>query len=117
MKLRKAQVKSSIFDVFNNTMAKIIELGDYDDYENTYSIKEIGTIEGDLQPYSGGLAEKDYGLVVECQYRFFCAANEDITEGRYLIVGEKAYEITYAAVWDMGLTVLLKGVELNGRRE
>ncbi|MGN0150220.1 MAG: hypothetical protein ACI4C7_08245 [Clostridia bacterium] len=63
-------MKLNPFDIFNNTTAVIVELDDYDDYRGTYTIKELGTVEGDLQPYSGGLLERDYGFNTECQKRF-----------------------------------------------
>lgn len=106
-----------VFDIFNNTQAVIVELGDYDDYENTYTIKELGSVEGDLQPYSGGLAEKEYGLSIDCQYQFYCSNNSNIKIGAYVVVGTQKYEIVYVATWDLGMAVLLKEVELYGGRK
>lgn len=108
----------SAFDIFHNTTMKIVELGNYDDYENTYADnKIIGTVTGDLQSYSGGLAEKEYGLTVECQYAFYCHTDDKIKEGAYLQNGDKFYEVVYAAPWSMGFAVLLKGVDLSDRCE
>ena len=100
----------SVFDIFNNCTMEIAELGDYDDYENKYSVT-------DLQPYSGELAQKEYGLDVECQYAFYCHKNDGIQIGAYLMDGNKAYEVVYAAPWDMGCAAFLKEVDLSGRRE
>lgn len=106
----------SVFDIFHNTTMDIIILGDYDDYENTYgSNKIIGTVTGDLQPYSGGLAEKEYGLTIECQYAFYCHTDSRIKEGVYLESGNDFYRVVYVAPWNMGLAVLLKGVDLSDR--
>lgn len=108
----------SAFDIFHNTTMNIVELGDYDDYENTYgSNKVIGAVTGDLQAYSGGLAEKEYGLTVECQYAFYCHTDSRIKEGVYLQNGSTFYEVVYVAPWSMGLAVLLKGVDLGDRCE
>lgn len=108
----------NVYDIFNNCNMSIIELGDYDDYENTYGdCKTIGTIDGDLQPYSGGLAEKEYGLKVECQYAFYCHTDERIKEGVYLKGNDKYYQVVYTPSWDMGLSVLLKEVDLSDRCE
>lgn len=113
MKLDNLQ---STFDIFDNCTMEIIELGDYDDYENTYeSSKTIGKITGDLQPYSGGFAEKEYGLKVECQHVFYCNKDDRITEGVYLKNGVKYYQVVYAPSWDIGLAALLKGVDLGDR--
>lgn len=107
----------SAFDIFNNCTMEIAELGDYDDYENKYSVTVTGKTDGDLQPYSGELAQKEYGLDVECQYAFYCHKNDSIQIGAYLTDRNKAYEIVYAASWDMGCAAFLKEVDLSGRRE
>lgn len=107
----------TVFYIFNNTKAVIVELGDYDDYENTYTVNEIGTIEGDLQPYSGGKAEEDYGIRVECQYQFYCGNEANIKVGAYLVIGTQKYEVVHVGSWDLGMAVLLKEVELYGGRE
>ncbi len=105
------------FDIFHTTTAIIAELGDYDDYENSYTIIEKGTIKGNLQPYSGTLAEKDYGFKEECQYQFYCSQNDNIKAGSYLIIGSSHYKVVYVAEWDMGINVLLREVLLNDRRK
>lgn len=106
------------FDRFYTTTAVIIELGSYDDYENTYATKEIGVIKGDLQPYSGGLAQEEYGLNLECQYKFFCSASSKITEGRYLRIDNIYYKIMHVSKWGLGYEVLLKSEEIkNDRRK
>lgn len=106
----------NIFSVFDNTTAEIAVKGNYDDYENTYDIIKKSTVTGDLQPYSGDMALKEYGVQIDCQYVFYCPRNSDITVGAYLITDAKTYEVTYIADWAMGMQVMLKGVELNGRR-
>lgn len=113
----KNSVFNNIFSVFDNTTAKIAVKENYDDYENTYDIIEKSTVTGDLQPYSGDMASKDYGLQIDCQYVFYCPRNSDIMVGAYLITDTKTYEVTYVADWNMGLQVMLKGVKLNGRRK
>lgn len=107
-------MKLNSFDIFNNTTAVIAELEDYDDYKGTYTIKESGTVEGDLQPYSGGLLERDYGFNKECQKRFFCPRDVDISEGTYLKINNQYYIAVYKAEWETGLVIMLKEAELNG---
>ncbi len=108
----------SVFDIFNNTKMDIIELGDYDDYENVYyGNKVIGTINGDLQPYSGEMAQREYGLSIECQYAFYCHNDDRIKEGVYFTEGGKTYQVAYSALWDMGCAALLREVDLSGRCE
>ena len=85
------------FDIFARTEAVVVEKGDYDDYENTYTLKEIDRVKGDLQPYSGDLLKAEYGLARECQKRFFCRKNDNITEGALLKIGGRYFEVTYVA--------------------
>lgn len=105
-----------VFSIFNNSMMDIIELGEYDDYEGTYAgSKIIDTVTGDLQPYSSELAQKEYGLSVECQYAFYCPQNGNIKEGTYLASDGKTYQVVHSMPWDMGLEVLLKEVDVGDR--
>lgn len=107
----------SIFDIFHNTTAEIAVKGDYDDYENTYSITEKGKITGDLQPYSGELTGKEHGLITECKCIFYCHRDDGIKEGVYLLIGGASYEVIGVERWNMGCKVYLKEAELNGRRK
>lgn len=108
------------FDVLGGTEIRLVSKGDYDDYENTYSLTEIGTLRGDIQSYSGGLAEKDYGLSIECEKRFFAHSAfpelKDKTD-LYVVDGNRSFRIMYIGEYDMGAVLLLKEAELNGRRE
>ena len=130
------------FGVFNNITVKIVRKGDYDDYENTYTLEEIGTVTGDIQPYSSALFERDYGLSMECQKKFYCASamisdaryglvldngivldlqvpigGGTINEALYVVTDVQAFEIVYVADHELGLKLILKEVDLNGGRE
>lgn len=98
------------FDIFNNTTAQIAHVTDYDDYEGTFTLEEIGTVTGDLQPYSSALLERDYGLKKECQKRFFCCKNESIAEGVRFIINNQHYEAVSVIEWDGRMCVMLKEV-------
>lgn len=102
------------FDIFNNTTAVIIEMNDYDDYKGIYTLTEKETVTGDLQPYSGSLLERDYGFNTECQKRFFCPRDADISVGTYLKISNQYYIAVYKAEWEMGLVIMLKEAELDG---
>ncbi len=114
---------SSPFERFDNTTAIIAEMTDYNDYENTYTVKEIGNIMGDLQPYmfrvGGGfrLSQKEYGLSTDFSYKFFCNPDENIKVGRYMIIEGQSYRIEYIAQRRLRYEVLLKEAEIDGRRE
>lgn len=66
----------------------------------------------DLQPYSGGLAQKQYGLDTECQKRMYCAVCHDISEGEGVSIDsqdtEPEYLVTYVEQWDTYTMALLK---------
>ncbi len=102
-----------VFKRFNNTKAEILQVTDFDDYENKYNIEIIGEIDGDLQPYSGELLQRDYGLKKECQKRFFCTANDSVKEGTYFRVDGKTYIVEYVAEWEAGLTVMLRESQIS----
>lgn len=98
------------FDIFDNTTAQIARVSNYDDYEGTFTLEELGEVTGDLQPYSSALLERDYGLKKECQKRFFCRKNESIAEGVRFIVGNQNYEAVSVIEWDGRMCVMLKEV-------
>lgn len=114
---------SNPFERFNNTTAVIAQMSDYDDYENKYMVKTLGSIQGDLQPYvvrtdgGFGLSQKAYGLQTEYSNKFFCNENADIQVGRYLIINGKSYRIEYIAPRRLRCEVILKEVDLSGRCE
>lgn len=105
------------FDRLYDTKAVIVEQGNYNSLWNTYDTTEIGTVTGDLQDYSGGLANEEYGLAVECQKKFYCPHNENLKVGNYLIIDSLDYRIEYISNGKLGLTMLLKESKLNGKCE
>lgn len=107
----------SKFDRFRDTSAVIVEKGEYNSLWNTYNTTELGSITGDLQNYSGTLAEKDYGLAVKCQKKFYCNHDDNIVVGRYLVMGAKTYRIEYIADGKLGDVLLLKEANLNDKRK
>lgn len=128
-----------VFNIFNNITVTIVRKGNFDDYENKYDLEEIGTVTGDIQPYSGDLSEHDYGLRIECQKKLYCASTfisdaryglkldngavlelemplvgGGIQEALYAVADKQSFKIVYVAEYAMGLAVLLKEVDLNG---
>ena len=53
----------------------------------------------------------------ECQKRFFCRKNDNITEGALLKIGGRYFEVTYVADWEAGHEVMLNEVTINDGRE
>lgn len=104
---------SDKFAIFDNTDMEIIRLMDYDDYANTYNAEVIGIVRGDLQDYSGMLAEKEYGLDIECQKVFYCHNAEDIDIGMYLSSGKQTYKVMNVSKWDFGSVIMLKEADID----
>ena len=61
----------------------------------------IGTV-CDLQPYSGELAQKEYGLDINCVMRLYTAPNSSITEGALVANSGQTplYVVKYTEQWD-----------------
>ena len=106
------RVKSNPFERFYNKSVKIIKIETGSGYSDRgrETITELAELKADIQPYGGGLAEKEYGLSEECQFRLFCNNNEHLTVGNYVESGGIRYKIIYIAVRDMGAEVLLQFV-------
>lgn len=72
----------------------------------------IGSVGADIQPYNGGLAQKEYGLSVECQKRMYTDLCQDIMEGVGISLSEDAkapeYEVIYAEHWEDYTMAILK---------
>lgn len=73
--------------------------------------EQLASLTVDLQPYNGGLAEKQYGLTVECQYRMFSDTCEHITEGNFIEFAGELYKIVYKEKWTYGDMAILKREE------
>lgn len=104
---------SNPFNAFYDVNVNICSVKSGSGYSNRGITKEtqLAAFTVDLQPYNGGLAEKQYGLTVKCQYRMFCDTCEHITEGNYVEYGGKLYRIVYAAKWKYGDVAILKREE------
>lgn len=103
-------MKSNPFSRFYNTDVKLIKIKVTGAYSKTSTVTELSSIKADVQPYNGGLAEKEYGLVEECQLRMFCDNNEHISVGNYAQIHGQRYRIIYSAPWNFGAVVILQRV-------
>lgn len=95
------------FARFYNCSVEILALHESGPYTKVREWKQLGVIKADIQPYSGGLADEEYGLKEDCQLRMFCDPCDDVKTGNYILYGNKRYRITYTAAWQFGLEVLL----------
>ncbi len=72
----------------------------------------VDTIQGDVQPFGGELAYKQYGITeAGITKRMFCEVNANVQMGRRAVVNDtEIYEIRYVAAFRNHYEVLLKPV-------
>lgn len=101
---------SNPFKAFYDVNVNICSVKSGSGYSNRGIAKEtqLASLTVDLQPYNGGVANAQYGLTVECQYRMFSDTCEHIKEGNYVEYCGKLYRIVYAAKWTYGDVAILK---------
>ena len=97
-------------DVFYRDTVTVLKITKGSGYDCTETVETLGTVTGDMQPYSGGLAQQEYGLDIECRKRFYCAYSDIIRAGNYIDAGGVRYRIEYADNRQLGMTALLKEV-------
>lgn len=75
-------MSSNPFHAFYDTGVNICSVKSGSGYSDRSVKKEkqLAALTVDLQPYNGGLAEKQYGLTAECQYRMFSDTCEHVKE-------------------------------------
>ncbi|MBQ8301507.1 MAG: hypothetical protein IJX57_06045 [Clostridia bacterium] len=95
------------FYIHDVQIIKITETGAYTKTK-TKTIEELSSFKADIQPYNGGLAQKDYGLEVECQKRMYCECDANLVEGNYADALGQRYKIVYVENWKLGAEVLLQ---------
>lgn len=100
---------SNPFQAFYNTsvtVGKVTGGGGYSNPDGIFSV--LGEVKADIQPYSGGLAEREYGLAEQVELQMFCDRADFIRQGNIAAVGEEKYDILYAEYWEFGAMALLR---------
>lgn len=100
-------------EVFYNTEFEVIKITRGTGYDRSERIERLCVLKGDLQPYGGGLAQKEYGLTAECSMRLYCNKNEHIRTGNHIEANGLRYRIEYAVNRGLGMLALLRGVEAD----
>lgn len=98
----------SQFKRFYTTDISVIKITQTGAYSRTETVTELCTTKADVQPYNGGLAQKEYGLSIECQKRIYCDCNENIVAGNYIDVKGERYRIVYVENWELGAMAILE---------
>ena len=99
---------------FKKTYTTLIEIGSistsdsfFDDEAGQFT--KDGELYADVQPYNGGLEEKEYGQVGEVSLRIFCEPNRDLLKvGNIAKIGNEYYTVTYSEYWESGSVALLR---------
>ncbi len=77
----------------------------------TESWSKAATIQADIQPLGGELAERQYGIVeVGITARMFCNPSTDVQLARRVVHDGKTYEIRHVAAYRGHMEVLLRPV-------
>lgn len=103
-----------VFDVFNNCTAKICDVSQGDGYlDEDVSFAEVGSCEGDFQPYKGVYDKtadgREYGLYQDAPAVFFCRDPEGLLKvGRTAVIEQKTYDILSVEDWEFGKAASLK---------
>ena len=61
----------------------------------------------DLQPYSGNMLSKEYGLDFDIQYKMFSDNSPLLVDNNYVRFDGKLYKIVKVAKWQIGTMCLL----------
>ena len=99
---------------FKKTYTTFIEIGSISTSDSFFDdeagqFEKTGELYADVQPYNGGLAEKEYGQVGEVSMRIFCEPNRDLLDvGNIAKIGNEYYTVTYSEHWESGSMALLK---------
>ncbi len=102
------------FDWFLNDKAEVLRITESGAYKKTKETEVLGSLDCDIQPYSGKLATEEYGYNVECDKKmYYQGKNEGITAGGYIKTGGILYQIQYVTERKLGSMALLKRVTCN----
>lgn len=99
-----------VFNRFYDTPAEIGELTEGTGYlEDEETFEKYGACAVDYQPYSGGLAAREYGVTDEVTARVFSADPDGLLQVRRVaVIGGIKYDIVYAEAWEAGKMALLR---------
>ncbi len=97
---------SNPFEYFYGKSARIYRAESDGKYEPEEPRTLIGTIECDIQPMDGGLADCERGYAQRERVKLFCGAQEAIERGMIAAADGAEYVITDVRGWDAGLEII-----------
>lgn len=97
-----------VFSRFYKTPVNIYRLKSGSSYSNSAETEHICSVSADIQPYCGGLDEKEFGFSVKHGFKMYCADCEEIHEGGYAEVEGGMYRIVSVERWSMGIIAVLE---------
>ena len=97
------------FEAFYTTPVEIGRMtggGGYSNPDGTYN--KLGELTADVQPYSGGLAAREYGLSEQVEKQMFWGGSDDLRQGDIAVIAGERYDVVYTEAWEIGAMALLK---------
>lgn len=100
-----------VFSRFYKTPVKIFSVKQGSSYRNEAETEQVCSILADLQPYGGGMEEKQFGLEVKRRLKMYCGDCGEIAEGGYAEADGRRYRIISVERRSMGIVAVLEGSE------
>lgn len=100
---------SEAFSRFYKTPVKIYRIKSGSSYSQPAVTEFLCSVTADIQPYGGGLEEKDFGLSVKRRFKMYCGDGDNIREGDYAEFDGGRYRIISVERWNMGIAAILDG--------
>lgn len=99
------------FSRFYKTPVKIFRIKHGSSYQKEAQTERVCSVLADLQPYGGGMEEKQFGLEVKRGLKMYCGDCSEITEGGYAEADGRKYRIISVERRNMGIVAVLEGSE------
>ena len=102
---------SNAFSPFYKTPVKIFRITRGSSYGETAQTEYLCDVLADIQPYGGGVDERQFGLLVKRGFKMYCDDCDEIAEGGYADVDDVMSRIVSVHRRSMGIVAVLEGSE------
>ena len=96
------------WDRFKNTDVQIVHIEKSSGIIKAPQTQALAVVRADIQPYNGGRAQTEYGIICECQKRMYCDCCEYLTERNSCVINGEIYDIVYVEHRSCGDTAILR---------